>query len=91
MAFTSQAPLSNTNYFQHQHAMGGGSFNPLAQTRNGYYNPYGYQGYGNEAKPTAASFHAINTMSLGGMQFNAFAGGFPSDTTHDRVDQDFDL
>lgn len=72
--------------------MEGGTFNPLCvQNRGGYYNPYSYTNYGNEPKPAAANFQAVNTMNLGNMSFNAFAGPYASDSAHERVDQDFDL
>lgn len=72
--------------------MGTGTFNPLCvQARGGYYNPYTYSNFGNEAKPSTANFPTISAMNLGSMPFNAFGGPFASDSTHERVDQDFDL
>ncbi|KAK4157841.1 hypothetical protein C8A00DRAFT_29227 [Chaetomidium leptoderma] len=91
-SFTSQPPVSSGHYFQHQHTMGAGTFNPLCvQTRGGYYNPYGYSNFGNDTKPSTTNFQAINGMNLGNMPFSAFGGPFASDSAHDRVDQDFDL
>ncbi|KAK4140309.1 uncharacterized protein C8A04DRAFT_15068 [Dichotomopilus funicola] len=90
--FASQSSVPSSNYFQHQHAMGAGTFNPLCvQGRNGYYNPYGYSNFGTEAKPSTPNFPTLNAMNLGGMAFNGFAGTFASDSTHERVEQDFDL
>ncbi|EAQ92836.1 hypothetical protein CHGG_01071 [Chaetomium globosum CBS 148.51] len=89
--FTSQPPSSNTNYFQQQ-TMGAGTFNPLCvQGRGGYYNPYGFPSFGNEAKPSTTNFQAINAMNLGNMGYNAFGGPFAPDSAHGGVDQDFDL
>jgi hypothetical protein len=91
-SFTSQPPVSSTHYFQHQHTMGAGTFNPLCvQARGGYYNPYGYSNFGTETKPSPPNFQAINAMNLGNMPFNAFGGPFASDSAHERIDQDFDL
>src|SRR5689334_2769068 len=87
--FTSQPSVSSNNYFQHQHTMGAGTFNPLCvQGRGGYYNPYGYSNFSTEAKPSPTNFQAINGMNLGNMSFNAFGGPFASDSAHERVDQD---
>ncbi|KAK3300834.1 uncharacterized protein B0H64DRAFT_24680 [Chaetomium fimeti] len=89
--FTSQPPSSTSNYFQQQ-TMGAGTFNPLCvQGRGGYYNPYGFPSFGNETKPPATNFQAINAMNLGNMSFNAFGGPFASDSAHGGVDQEFDL
>jgi hypothetical protein len=91
-SFASQPPVPTAHYFQHQQTMGVRAFNPLcAHPGGGYYNPYGYQNYGNESKAPTTSFQAINTMNLGNMSFNAFAGSYASDSAHERVDQDFDL
>ena len=90
-AFTSQPPVPNNHYFP-QHSMGGGTFNPLCvQARGGYFNPYGYPAFGDDAKQPTTNFQAINAMNLGNLPFNAFGGPFASDSAHDRVDQDFDL
>ncbi|KAK4132313.1 hypothetical protein BT67DRAFT_85604 [Trichocladium antarcticum] len=89
--FTSQQPISTGHYFQHQQTLGVRTFNPLcAQNGGGYYNPYGYQSYGNETKPPTASFQAINSMNFG-MPFNGYAGTYASDSGHGHVDHDFDL
>lgn len=91
-SFTTQPPGSSSHYFQHQHTMGPGTFNPLCvQARGGYYNPYGYSNFGTETKPSPPNFQSINAMGLGNMPFNAFGGPFASDSVHERVDQDFDL
>lgn len=72
--------------------MGAGTFNPLCvQGRGGYYNPYGFPSFGNEAKPSTTNFQAINAMNLGNMGYNAFGGPFAPDSAHGGVDQDFDL
>lgn len=90
--FASQSSVPSSNYFQHQHAMGAGTFNPLCvQGRNGYYNPYGYSNFSTETKPPTPNFPTLNAMNLGGMAFNGFGSPFASDSTHERVEQDFDL
>src|SRR5690242_9826207 len=66
-SFTSQPPIPSSHYFQ-QHTMGTGTFNPLCvQARGGYYNPYTYTNFGNEAKPSTANFPTISAMNLGSM------------------------
>ncbi|SPQ18603.1 6a9b66bd-97af-46a6-a21f-99603936441c [Thermothielavioides terrestris] len=91
-AFASQAPVSNSHYFQHQHPMGTTSINPLCvQARGAFYNPYGFATYGNEAKPSASNFQAMSSMNLGSMSFNAFGASYTSDSVHERDDQEFDL
>ncbi|KAL2167525.1 hypothetical protein VTG60DRAFT_1148 [Thermothelomyces hinnuleus] len=90
--FTSQPPVPTSNYFQHQHVMGAGTFNPLyVQGRGSFYNPYSYSNFGADAKSSTTNFQVINSMNLASMPFNAFSGPFASDSAHERVDQDFDL
>ncbi|KAK4034809.1 hypothetical protein C8A01DRAFT_18455 [Parachaetomium inaequale] len=90
--FTSQPTVSSSHYFQNQHTMGPGTFNPLCvQGRGGYYNPYGYSNFGNEEKASTTNFQAINSMNLGNMSYNGFGGPFASDSVRGAVDQDFDL
>jgi hypothetical protein len=90
--FTSQPPVTSGHYFPHQHSLGTGTVNPLyVQARSAYYNTYGYSNFGNETKPSTTNFQAINGMNLGSMSFNAFGGPFATDSTHERVDQDFEI
>ncbi|KAL2161589.1 hypothetical protein VTH06DRAFT_8151 [Thermothelomyces fergusii] len=89
--FTSQPPVPTSNYFQHQHVMGVGTFNPLyVQGRGGFYNPYSYPNFVTDSK-SSTNFQVINSMNLASMPFNAFGGPFASDSVHERVDQDFEL
>ncbi|KAK4240770.1 hypothetical protein C8A03DRAFT_12898 [Achaetomium macrosporum] len=92
-SFTSQPPVSNSHYFQHQHAMGTGTMNPLCvQARGGFYGSYGFSNYGNEPKSSTTNFQALGSMDLGDMSFNGYGGPYaPPGSIHDRVDQDFDL
>ncbi|KAK4248474.1 hypothetical protein C7999DRAFT_13564 [Corynascus novoguineensis] len=90
--FTSQPPVSSSNYFQHQHTMGTGTFNPLCvQGRSGFYNPYSYTSFSADTKSSTANFQAINGVNLANMSFSAFGGPFASDSAHERLDQDFGL
>ncbi|KAK3383329.1 hypothetical protein B0T24DRAFT_687781 [Lasiosphaeria ovina] len=91
-SFSSQPHVSSNPYFQHQHSMGGGTFNPLCvQSRNGYFHPY-YQGYGADPKPPNAGFQPVNTLNqnLGSMAFNSFTTPYSSDSPHERG-HDFDM
>ncbi|KAK0733945.1 hypothetical protein B0T26DRAFT_736747 [Lasiosphaeria miniovina] len=91
-SFPAQPHVSSNPYFQHQHSMGGGTFNPLCvQSRNGYFHPY-YQGYGADPKPPNAGFQPVNTLNqnLGSMAFNSFTTPYSSDSPHERG-HDFDM
>ncbi len=94
-AFPSHHPVPANNYFQQQHNVGGGSFNPLyVQTRNGYFHPYSYSSYEGEQKAPTAGFQSISNgmnQTLGPMHFNSYAPPYSADGSHQRGPGDFDI
>jgi len=93
--FSSHLPVSGNPYFQHQHSMGGGTYNPLyVQTRNGMFHPFSFAAFGTEPKVSTSSFQPINgavNPNLAGMSYHSYQAPYGDESTHQRGNGGFDI